>query len=311
VRSQLLQVLAGVFAVLLFASAVSRVLQARAAGGANARQLTNLEERIRSWWVIAALLSAALLIGGRAVTALFAIVSVMALRELVAHAPAAVRDPRLDVACYALVALQYVIVMLGNAALMTLALPVAAPIALSLVALRSGTREGLVARFAQRLRWLAIAGWCLSFVPGLLMLDVVGDSGRNLLLVLYLVIVTQGSDVLQYVFGKLFGHRPIAPRLSPDKTVEGFVGGIVSASALGTALWWMTPFQPLQAACVSLLLTLLGFAGGLLLSGLKRDLRIKDWGQSIRGHGGVLDRVDSLCLTAPSLFFVACAWPGG
>ena len=307
-RAQLLQVLAGVFAVLLCASAVSRVLQSRDGSGTNARLLTNLEERIRSWWVITALLALALLLGAAAVTTLFAIVSVMAMREFIAHAPAAVRDPPLDTACYALLALQYGAVVLGNVAVVTLALPVTAAIVLPLAGCASGKGASIGARVAQRMRWLMIAGWCLSFVPALPMLDRTGYQGRPLLLVLYLIVVTQGSDVLQYVFGTLFGRRRIAPRLSPDKTVEGFVGGTLSASAIGTALWWMTPFPLPRAACVSVLITLLGFAGGLLLSGIKRDLRIKDWGRAIKGHGGVLDRVDSLCLSAPALFYLAYAW---
>jgi phosphatidate cytidylyltransferase len=306
-RPQLLLVLAGVVGVLVFADAVSRLLQARAAGGEHGLVLTNLAERIRSWWVIVVLVFVALLVGGVGIIVLFAAVSAMAVGEFIAHAPLSVRDPPLDTACYALVALQYTMVVEGNVALVTLALPVAALIVLPLVAVSYGGVEGLQSRIAHRIWWVAIAGWCLSFVPALLILDVAGYAGRNALLVLYVIIVTQGSDVLQYVFGKLLGRRAIAPRISPDKTIEGFVGGIASASAIGTALSWMTPFTPLQAACVSLLITLLGFLGGLLLSGIKRDLRIKNWGDSIRGHGGVLDRVDSLVLPAPGLFYLVYA----
>jgi phosphatidate cytidylyltransferase len=304
-RSQLLIVLAGVVAVLVFASTVSRVLQSHAGAGEPPPAISNLEARIRSWWVLVALLAGALMIGTAGVTVLFAIASTLALREFIAHAPPAVRDPPLDRACFALVWLQYAIVALGGATLVSVALPLAATIVLPLVALFTGGVRRLWSRSAPRLLWTALAGWCLSFVPALLLLDVGGYSGRNLLLVLYLIVVTQGSDVLQYVFGKLFGRRAIAPRISPDKTIEGFAGGIVSATAIGTALWWMTPFDPAQAACVALSSTLLGFAGGLLLSAIKRDLRIKDWGRSIKGHGGVLDRVDSLCLSAPALFWLA------
>jgi phosphatidate cytidylyltransferase len=269
--------------------------------------LSNLAERIRSWWMIVGSVSAALIVGDVGIVVLFAAVSALALGEFVAHAPVSVRDSPLDTASYALVALQYTLLASGNVALVTIALPVAAPIVLSLVAVSSGGVQGLQSRIAHRLWWVSIAGWCLSFVPALVILDVAGYTGRNLLLVLYVIIVTQGSDVLQYVFGKLFGRRPIAPRISPDKTIAGFVGGIASASAIGTALAWMTPFTAAQAACVSLSITLLGFLGGLLLSGIKRDLGIKNWGDSIKGHGGMLDRVDSLFLPAPALFYFTYA----
>ena len=118
------------------------------------------------------------------------------------------------------------------------------------------------------------------------------------------MIVVQISDVLQYVFGKLFGKRPIVPKLSPNKTVEGFIGGILSASCVGMALWWATPFSPWAAFLLSLLICLAGFAGGLCMSAIKRDSGIKDFGAMIEGHGGMMDRLDSLCFAAPVFFHV-------
>jgi phosphatidate cytidylyltransferase len=147
-----------------------------------------------------------------------------------------------------------------------------------------------------------IAVFCVSHVPALLTLDIVGYEGRNLLLIAFLVIVVQMSDVLQYVCGKLFGKHKIAPNLSPSKTVEGFVGGILLASLIGCALWWITPFTPWQALCIALLINLLGFAGGIVMSAIKRDRGVKDWGHMIEGHGGMLDRLDSVCFAAPIFF---------
>jgi phosphatidate cytidylyltransferase len=124
----------------------------------------------------------------------------------------------------------------------------------------------------------------------------------------YLILVVQSSDVLQYVWGKLLGRRKIAPGLSPSKTVEGFVGGLASATALGTALWWLTPFSPASAAAVSLTITLVGFLGGLVMSAIKRDRGVKDWGAMIEGHGGMLDRIDSVCFSAPIFFHIVRYW---
>jgi phosphatidate cytidylyltransferase len=137
-----------------------------------------------------------------------------------------------------------------------------------------------------------------------LFLDIPGYDGREALLLFFLVLVVQLSDVLQYVFGKLFGRHRIAPRVSPNKTWEGFAGGVACATLIGTALWWATPFAPLEAAAMSLLIALTGFLGGLVMAAIKRDRGVKDYGTLIPGHGGVLDRIDSLTFAAPVFFHV-------
>ena len=118
----------------------------------------------------------------------------------------------------------------------------------------------------------------------------------------YFVLVVQASDVLQYIWGKLFGKHKIAPTVSPNKTWEGFLGGVATATLLGTALWWATPFTLWKAAGMSLAITLMGFVGGLVMSAIKRDRGVKDYGTLIEGHGGVMDRIDSLCFSAPVFF---------
>ena len=121
-------------------------------------------------------------------------------------------------------------------------------------------------------------------------------------MLLYFVLVVQASDVLQYIWGKTLGKHKIAPAVSPNKTWEGFLGGVATATLLGTALWWATPFTPWQAAGMSFAITLMGFAGGLVMSAIKRDRGVKDYGTLIKGHGGVMDRIDSLCFSAPVFF---------
>jgi phosphatidate cytidylyltransferase len=165
---------------------------------------------------------------------------------------------------------------------------------------------GDTTRFLQR---AATTQWALmlcvhfvGYVPALLMLRIQGSTHAGAALMFFLVFVVQLSDVLQYVWGKSLGRRHIAPSLSPNKTWEGFVGGVLSAAAAGTAIWWATPFTPAQAAVMALVIALAGFSGGLVMSAVKRDLGIKDYGTLIPGHGGMLDRIDSLCFAAP-LFF--------
>jgi phosphatidate cytidylyltransferase len=127
-------------------------------------------------------------------------------------------------------------------------------------------------------------------------------QGQDALLVLYLLLVAQLSDVLQYVCGKLFGRTKIAPNVSPSKTREGLVGGGLGAILVGGAMWWITPFSPLQAMGMSFIIVLMGFLGGLALSAVKRSLGAKDWGSMIEGHGSMLDRIDSISFAAPIFF---------
>jgi phosphatidate cytidylyltransferase len=155
---------------------------------------------------------------------------------------------------------------------------------------------------AAKIQWgLMICVYCVSHAPALLGLDI-PDYAQNAKLLFYFVFVVQMSDVLQYVWGKIFGKHKIAPHVSPNKTWEGFTGGILSATLLGTAMWWATPFSPGAAALMSLVIALMGFAGGLVMSAIKRDRGVKDYGNLIEGHGGVMDRIDSICFAAPVFF---------
>ena len=167
-----------------------------------------------------------------------------------------------------------------------------------------GETENYLVRVAE-VQWaLMICVFCASHVPALLNLDIPGFEGRNVFLIAFLIVVVQLSDVLQYVWGKLLGRHKIAPRLSPSKTVEGFAGGIASATLVGAGLWWMTPFTMLEAALLALVITLSGFFGGLVMSAIKRDRGVKDWGSVIAGHGGFIDRLDSVVFSAPIFFHI-------
>ena len=87
-----------------------------------------------------------------------------------------------------------------------------------------------------------------------------------------------------------------------NKTWEGFIGGVGTATLLGTCLWWATPGEWWQAGALSLMICLFGFWGGLIMSAIKRDRGVKDYGRTLGGHGGILDRVDSICFSAPIFF---------
>lgn len=171
-----------------------------------------------------------------------------------------------------------------------------------------GDTEDYVLRMA-RIQWgMMLAVYCISHAPALLLLPIPGYEGRTALLLVYLIVVVQLSDVMQYVFGKLFGRTKVAPIVSPSKTVEGLVGGVAAAVAIGTGLYWMTPFSPLEAMGLSAVIAVMGFFGGLVMSAAKRSMGVKDWGALIEGHGGVLDRLDSVCFAAPIFFHLTRFW---
>ena len=306
---QTMMLFAGVAAVLSLASAVGFALAQRTAATGPDPAIVNLNQRIKAWWVMVALLGAAFLLGRAGVIVLFALTSLAALREFITLTPTR-RGDHLALAAgfFVVLPVQYYLIWIEWYGLFSIFIPVYVFLLLPILAAVRGDTRDVIARVAEVQWGLMIAIFCVSHVPALMTLPIPGYEGRHLLLVAFLILVVQSSDVLQYVWGKLLGRHKIAPHLSPSKTVEGFAGGIVTASLLGAALWWMTPFTPWHAGLMALLVTLMGFAGGLVMSAIKRDRGVKDWGHMIEGHGGMLDRLDSVIFAAPIFFHVTRYW---
>jgi phosphatidate cytidylyltransferase len=308
-QQQTLTLFAGVAAVLVLATVVSQVLR-RTVGRRQPRpDLDELAARINAWWVMVALIGLAFLCGKVGVIALFAVASLAALREFVTLTPTRRGDHwALLAAFFVVLPLQYLLIGMAWYGLYAIFIPVYAFLLLPIAAVARGETTGLMERGAETQWGLMLCVFCLSHVPALLTLPIPGYAGRHLLLIAFLIIVVQSSDVLQYVWGRLLGRRAIAPRISPAKTLEGFLGGVASATALGAALWWITPFKPWQAALLALAIALMGFLGGLVMSAIKRDRGVKDWGRLIQGHGGILDRLDSVIFAAPIFFHLVRYW---
>ena len=298
----LIRVYAGIFAVLAAATGVETVARSYVVDNRGRALLLEVDARIRSWWVILLVYMASVLAGRPGLVVLFGCLSFMALREFITLVPTRRADHVSMWCCFFVAApLQYGLIATNRLEPMLVAMPLFATIALPLATALAGDTCRCSSRTAQ-LGWgLLLCVYCLSHAPALFMLDISG-GGHNGRLLLYLILVVESSDVLQYLWGKALGRYAIAPRVSPSKTVEGLVGGVVCASGLGAALWWLTPFTPAGAAIFAFVLTLAGFAGGLIMSAVKRDYGVKDFGAMIPGHGGVLDRVDSLIVAAPVCF---------
>jgi phosphatidate cytidylyltransferase len=265
--------------------------------------LANLQARTIAWWVMIAVFTGALAAGRLGATLLFAGVSFFALREFATLAPTRRGDHRaLFLAFFIALPAQYWLVWKGWYNLFVIFIPVYAYLVVGLRQALAGDTTDFLAR-AARIQWgLWVCVYCVSHIPAMADLVIPGYHGRNGLLICWFVTVVQISDVLQYVWGKTCGRTKVAPGVSPNKTVEGLVGGVLSATGVGVLLRFMTPFSAWEAAGLGLACTLAGFGGGLVMSAIKRDRGVKDFGAMLPGHGGMLDRIDSLCFAAP-LFF--------
>ena len=299
------QLFGGLIITLIIASSIGYGLKFKVGFSTPHAVIDNLNARINAWWVMILIIFAAAALGFYGVIGLFFIISFMALREFLSLLYIRRGDHLALAACfYVILPLQYFLVAIDWFSMFTIFIPVYGFLFLPILSALLGDTAHFLDR-STKVQWaLMISVFCISHIPAILTLDIEGFEGKKLLLMIFLILVVQSSDVLQYVWGKLFGKHKIAPKLSPSKTVEGFVGGVVSASVLGGLLYWLTPFNPVQAVLMSLLICLMGFLGGLVMSAMKRSMGVKDWGNRISGHGGMLDRMDSLCFAAPIFFHV-------
>ena len=291
---------AGILALLVTASVLVAVLSLR--GGTPA--VTELRLRVRSWWIMAALFALSMLVHPRLSVVFFAFTSFLALKEYFSLIPTRRADRRVLFWAYLAIPVQYLWVAREWYGMFIIFIPVYMFLLLPIRMVTIGQAEGFL-RAAGTLHWgLMTAVFSLSHAAFLLVLPAAGNPGAGSAgLLLFLVLLTEGNDVLQFVWGKGLGRHKVVPRVSPGKTWEGLLGGLVSTTVLAYLLApVLTPFGGGESLFVGSALSVFGFFGDLSISSMKRDLSIKDSGDLIPGHGGVLDRVDSLTYTAP-LFF--------
>jgi phosphatidate cytidylyltransferase len=302
---QMQWLLGGVLVLLTFASLITWYLGRNAQSEAAVALVKNLAARVNAWWIMVAVFAVAVLIGKTGSLLLFAGVSFLALREFITLTPSRRGDHRaLFLVFFVILPIQYYLLWIQWYGMFAIFIPVYAYLIVPVRIAAASDTERFLERTA-KIQWgLMVCVYFASHAPALLTLEIPRYNGQNAKLLFFLVTVVQMSDVLQYVWGKSIGKRPVAPQVSPSKTVEGLVGGVLSATALGSALWWITPFTPGQAALMSFIIALAGFFGGLVMSAIKRDRGVKDYGHMIPGHGGMLDRIDSLCFAAPIFFHV-------
>ena len=311
------RLLIGAVVVLVTASIVTAILGVTLRAERHEGLLQNLRARIWAWWIMVALLVGVLMAGETVTILLFAGLSFLALREFITISPTTQQDRRaLGWMFWSILPIHYFSVWQHWYGFFAVFIPVYAFLFLPVRSALTGETRGFLQRTSV-IQWsLMVCVYALSHAVALLQLPVAMHHGREVAegsppgsggpegaaLLLFLIIVVQGSDVLQYIWGKLFGRHAIAPTVSPNKTWESFIGGVLSATALGAALWWVTPFTWWQAGLLAFVSCLLGFCGGLVMSAIKRDRGVKDFGAFIPGHGGIMDRMDSLTFAAPVFF---------
>lgn len=264
----------------------------------------DLVSRTKSWWVMIAIFSLAILTNRIVSLCFFAFISFLALKEYLSMIPTRRADRRILFWAYFAIPIQYYWAGIDWYGMFIIFIPVYLFLWIAFRMVLTQHTEGFL-KSAGTIQWgLMVTVFAISHAAYLLTLPALPASpagGPGLLL--YLVFLTQFNDVAQYVWGKLFGKYKILPKVSPKKTWEGFLGGVFTTTGVAFLIApLLTPLDPILALASGLLIGVFGFAGDVTISAIKRDLGVKDTGALIPGHGGIMDRIDSLTFTAP-LFF--------
>ena len=280
----------------------------------------SFSSRVSGWWMMYAIMGLCLLTGSSRLLAVvfFFVMSFWALREFITLTPTRLGDHRALFWIFFIFApFQYFLVYIGQGPislgpfvsfqldahrLFTNFIPVYAFLFIPTRIALAGDHKRFLERTAKIQSGLLVCVYALSHAPALLDLNLeIGNVGSAGILVFF-VLVVQAGDVFQFVWNHVLGKRVIAKAINANKTWEGLIGGVLSAALAGMGLHWLTPFSVLQAAGMSIILALMGFAGSMTMSAVKRDRGVQDYGTLVEGHSGVLDRFDSICFAAPIFY---------
>ncbi len=265
-------------------------------------KLEHVLDRIDSWWIILILLSLAFYFNKVGICILFGFISFLALREFVTLARSHTGDHRsLFWMFFIILPVQYFSVYNGTLLIFNYLIPMFAMIFLPFRTALVGDTDRFLERTAS-LQWgLMTSVFCVSHIPAILLIEIPGFN-KNSELLLFFVLITQLTDVIQHETSLWFGKRKIAVSISSLKTWEGWFFSTTFCTLLGWTLSFMTPFKKPQAAIVALIITQLAFAGSLVMSAIKRSRGIQVFDELIPGHGGILDRIETIIFSAPVFF---------
>jgi len=313
--------LGAVLVTLAIASLIGQWLRHQPSESINPALVRRFRQRLNSWWLMCAILVFGLLLRPIGTVILFGLVSFWALREFITMAPTRRGDHRaLFWALVVFTPLQYVLIGLSLGdwrwrsgkpidfyGLYSIMIPVYASLMVPARIAISGDHKRFLERSAQITVGLLICVYSLSYAPALLDLKLTTSSGKPWNgsvagLLFFFILVSQVSDIFQWSWGQLVGKTLIAAEVSANRTWEGFAGGTLCTGLLGALLCWATPFRIWEAACMSMIVAVMGMCGGMTMSAIKRDRGVTDYGSLVLGHAGVLDRIDTLCFAAPVFY---------
>ncbi len=282
---------------------------------------------LRTWWLLAIAVSAALLAGRPGICLLLTVASCVAWFEFTRVYGARNADKPAIGAGYGLIVINYLLILSGSTSLFVIFLPLASLIVFALLLLVKDEPQDYTRSGGSLLWGIMFIGYGISHAAFLTILPstAAGPLGPVGWFI-FLVVLTEADDIFQAIIGRLFGahkrHR-ISPVISPNKTWEGFFGGLIVISILAPLMApWLTtlgqqagPFSLSQAhqpwvapVLVAILISIAGFFGDINMSAIKRDAGVKDSSKLLPGMGGVIDRVDSLTLTAPVFVYFVIWW---
>jgi phosphatidate cytidylyltransferase len=302
--------LAGVVVTLLAtATIIGQFVQRQPHLGLNTAAITTFNRRVRAWWIICSLLAIAFFSPALTVL-LFGILSFEALREFITLTPTRRADHRaLFWVLLFFTPLQYVLVALDRPELYSILIPVYAFLFIPARIAIAGDYKRFLERVAKIQSGLLICVYCLSFAPALLYMQLPEElklPNAQARLLFFFVTMALLSEAFQFVWSQLYGRHVIAPTINATRTWEGLVGGSASTALAGMVLHWATPFPFIwQTAFMSMVIAVMGFAGAITMSAIKRDRGVRDYGTLVEGHGGVLDRIDAICFAAPVFYHIA------
>lgn len=309
-NSALIWAIAAVFVALSIGTAV-RIVALRSAPEEQARSRLS---SLRTWWILAFLLTTAIICGKAGVGLLLGIAGLLALRELAVLIGYAALGRSGLLILYGSLLAYYALLLVGQSTLASEMAPAAFLVVVGGWQAWRGLVDGYIRTTAAMIWGLLLFAYALSHAYLLLDLPMVAEprTGRFGWLV-YLILLTETNDIAQALTGRRFGRIRITPTVSPNKSLEGLLGGLTVTTllALATAPWLTTFFRGRSngaglalSASAGLLVAVTGFLGDINMSGIKRDAGVKDGSRLLPGHGGMIDRVDSLTFTAPVFYYL-------
>ena len=278
--------------------------------------LRNFNKRVTSWLTICVMLVIAFMLDRSVTIALFGFVSFWALREFITMTPTRRGDHRtLFWVLFGFTPLQYVLVGIDNYDLFTIVIPVYASLFIPARIAFAGDHKRFLERTAKIQFGLLICVYSLSHAAALLNLDLAKwNSAKGIYepwesdtygLLFFFIAIVQVSDILHFLWDRLFGRHLIAAAVNATKTWEGLLGAACCTSLVGMGIQVLLPVTPFTwwgAGFMALIISIMASSGSMTMSAIKRDRGVKEHGTLVLGHAGVLDRIDSICFSAPIFF---------